>query len=165
MILRFRLSSIANLCCNMKGAWGVMTHAICAKLQRDGSGPTGRFPTRSRLSSESINGQHLQACLSEYTYRYNWRRFQRECSIARYKHASPPCRLRRLSCRDSHISEKVIHTSVVEGDGTGYDILSYHPDGSVKYIEVKSTTGGIGTPFMMSLNEVNFSRSPSDETF
>ena len=43
------------------------------------------------------------------------------------------------------IKHKVIHTSVEEGDGKGYDIVSIEDDGvTPRYIEVKTTTGGIG---------------------
>lgn len=54
------------------------------------------------------------------------------------------------------LAAKVMHTSIVEGDGAGYDVLSFDADGSVRYIEVKSTTGGIGTPFIMTVNEAIF---------
>jgi hypothetical protein len=42
-------------------------------------------------------------------------------------------------------------------DGKGYDILSYHPDGSEKHIEVKTTTGNEETPFFISINEIMYS--------
>jgi hypothetical protein len=41
-------------------------------------------------------------------------------------------------------------------DGNGYDILSYNPDGSEKYIEVKTTSGEILRPFFLSDNEWAF---------
>lgn len=45
------------------------------------------------------------------------------------------------------------------GDGAGYDILSFDPvTGGEKYIEVKTTRGGIKTPFFLSRNEEAFSR-------
>ena len=50
-------------------------------------------------------------------------------------------------------SERIIHVSVDEGDGAGYDIQSFDYDAATGdvieyYIEVKSTTGGIDTPFI-----------------
>ena len=39
-------------------------------------------------------------------------------------------------------------------DGEGYDILSFDKDGNEILIEVKTTTGGIDTPFDISWNEV-----------
>ncbi|MED4461840.1 DUF3427 domain-containing protein [Metabacillus fastidiosus] len=56
------------------------------------------------------------------------------------------------------LAEKVIHVSEKIGDGTGFDILSFGLDGSKKYIEVKTTRGGIGTPFYISTNEYEFAK-------
>lgn len=39
-------------------------------------------------------------------------------------------------------------------DGVGYDILSFDKNGQKILIEVKTTTGGINTPFDISLNEI-----------
>ncbi|MBO8161743.1 MAG: DUF3427 domain-containing protein [Thermosipho sp. (in: Bacteria)] len=59
------------------------------------------------------------------------------------------------------LAEKVFHTSYIEGDGAGYDILSYTAEGELKYIEVKTTSGGKGTPFILTLNELAFSQQHS----
>lgn len=40
-----------------------------------------------------------------------------------------------------------------EGDGAGYDILSFEPDGRELLIEVKTTNGAARTPFFISENE------------
>ena len=55
------------------------------------------------------------------------------------------------------LAAKVAHVSQTEGDGAGYDIRSYEADGTVRYIEVKATRGGISTAFYMSINEAKFS--------
>lgn len=56
------------------------------------------------------------------------------------------------------ISHKVIHTSVEEGDGKGYDIESVEDDGiTPRYIEVKTTTGSVSQPFFYSDKELQFS--------
>jgi uncharacterized protein DUF3883 len=39
-------------------------------------------------------------------------------------------------------------------DGEGFDVRSYDKDGNEVFIEIKTTTGGINTPFDISLNEV-----------
>ena len=46
--------------------------------------------------------------------------------------------------------------STEEGDGLGYDVLSFFEDGREKYIEVKSTTQSLQSPFYISNNELNF---------
>ncbi|MFW6015172.1 MAG: protein NO VEIN domain-containing protein [bacterium] len=54
------------------------------------------------------------------------------------------------------LADKVEHSSEIHGDGIGYDIKSFSLDGKEKYIEVKTTTKGITTPFFMSINEKHF---------
>ncbi len=59
----------------------------------------------------------------------------------------------------SDLAESIIHVSVVEGDGAGYDIRSFNNDGSVAHIEVKATKGSIRTPFFISANELAFAKA------
>lgn len=59
--------------------------------------------------------------------------------------------------------DEVKHTSVVDGDGAGYDIKSLYYDEKTNkihdyYIEVKSTSGGVNTPFFLSDNELEVAR-------
>ena len=49
--------------------------------------------------------------------------------------------------------EKIRWVSSEEGDGAGYDILSFEPDGRELLIEVKTTNGAARTPFFISENE------------
>lgn len=60
-------------------------------------------------------------------------------------------------------SEKVIHVSKDEGDGAGYDILSYNIEGDLRFLEVKTTTGSINAPFYLSENEKAFIEEFKDE--
>lgn len=54
--------------------------------------------------------------------------------------------------------EKVRHTSYLDGDGCGFDILSVEKDGiTPRFIEVKTTTGNESQPIFFSTNELNFS--------
>jgi hypothetical protein len=61
----------------------------------------------------------------------------------------------RNSCRPE-LADKILHVARIEGDGAGYDILSYTTTGDIKYIEVKTTTSGDDSSFYMSSNEVSF---------
>lgn len=61
-----------------------------------------------------------------------------------------------------HLAQEVVHTSVVEGDGAGYDIRSFNSEGQVVFIEVKTTRGGADTDFFMSINEVRFAEQHAD---
>lgn len=44
--------------------------------------------------------------------------------------------------------------SHVDGDGAGYDILSFDPDGNDRLIEVKTTNGWERTPFHITRHEL-----------
>lgn len=60
------------------------------------------------------------------------------------------------------LAARVEHHSRSLGDGLGYDILSVANDGSPLYIEVKTTTGGLETPFYVSA--VELARSKQDRS-
>ncbi|HKL41276.1 MAG TPA: DUF3883 domain-containing protein [Clostridia bacterium] len=57
------------------------------------------------------------------------------------------------------LAKKVEHSSVIKGDGLGYDILSYDEEGNKKYIEVKTTVNKNNNSFYISSNEIEFSKS------
>ncbi len=52
------------------------------------------------------------------------------------------------------LAERIEHVSQTRGDGLGYDILSFEPDGRERLIEVKTTSFGVMTPFFASRTEV-----------
>lgn len=60
--------------------------------------------------------------------------------------------LRAAGCDD--LARKVRWVSEEDGDGAGYDIASFAPDGRSKLIEVKTTNGWERTPFYISQNEL-----------
>lgn len=66
-------------------------------------------------------------------------------------------RLRREERRD--LAAKVRWVAQEDGDGAGYDILSFDTSGRERLIEVKTTRGISTTPFFLSSNE----RSLADE--
>jgi hypothetical protein len=55
--------------------------------------------------------------------------------------------------------------SETRGDGAGYDILSFENEVLHRYIEVKATNGGIATSFIVSHNELEFSRETDDQFY
>ena len=71
-------------------------------------------------------------------------------------------RRRLIAAGRSDLAEKVVHTAKVEGDGAGFDIHSFFPDGRPKFVEVKTTTGPKDTDFLISANEVAFSATHPD---
>jgi hypothetical protein len=67
--------------------------------------------------------------------------------------------------RRDDLARKVRHISIEEGDGAGYDILSFTAEGDEKYIEVKTTKGPAHTPFYMTSNEVEFARTHREKYY
>jgi Domain of unknown function (DUF3883) len=62
------------------------------------------------------------------------------------------------------LSDNVRWVAKDDGDGAGYDILSFTDRGDKKFVEVKTTVGGSRSPFFVSRNEYNFCKS-SDENY
>ncbi len=54
---------------------------------------------------------------------------------------------------------KIEHTSIIHGDGLGYDIKSLDQEGHPLFIEVKTTLGDKNRPFHLSLNEYQFAKT------
>ena len=67
-------------------------------------------------------------------------------------------RARLIHAGKPSLADRIEHTSVIEGDGAGYDIRSYEADGSDRFIEVKTTKGGKYTPIYLSRNELYVSK-------
>ncbi len=59
----------------------------------------------------------------------------------------------RAAGRDD-LARKVRWVSEEDGDGAGYDIASFTPDGRARLIEVKTTNGWERTPFRITRNEL-----------
>ncbi len=69
----------------------------------------------------------------------------------------------RLELMDrADLARKVEWTSQERGDGAGYDIRSFDPQGRERLLEVKTTTGTRTTPFFISANELSFSEERPD---
>jgi len=70
-------------------------------------------------------------------------------------------RLRHLDRPD--LAKKVRWVSKEDGDGAGYDILSFDPKGRERFLEVKTTVGSQIAPFYLTRNELSFSKEKPKE--
>lgn len=61
------------------------------------------------------------------------------------------------------LAAKVEHVSRTQGDGLGFDILSFDEHGNEQFIEVKTTTFAKETPFFASSSEVRFAQQNSEQ--
>lgn len=75
-----------------------------------------------------------------------------EAFVVNFEHL----RLRTLG--QAKLADKIEHVSRSQGDGLGFDVLSFDTDGRERFIEVKTTAFGKETPFFISQNEVSFAR-------
>jgi hypothetical protein len=69
-------------------------------------------------------------------------------------------RLRQLDRSD--LASKIRWISEEDGDGAGYDILSFDAKGKERLIEVKTTVGSEITPFYITRNELSLSSERPD---
>src|ERR1700733_3639411 len=61
------------------------------------------------------------------------------------------------------LARKVRWTAAEDGDGAGYDVLSFDRAGTERLIEVKTTNGSARTPFFLSRNECDLATErPAD---
>lgn len=60
------------------------------------------------------------------------------------------------------LAKKIRWVSEEDGDGAGYDILSFDRTGKERFLEVKTTVGSNTTPFYITRNELSFSDERPD---
>ena len=63
---------------------------------------------------------------------------------------------------EKRLAERIEHVSATQGDGLGYDVLSFETSGRERLIEAKTTQFGASTPFFVSANEVAVSDQRAD---
>jgi len=93
-------------------------------------------------------------------------------------------RVRQLSIEEPHVNAKEIYVVLrfdddtqlyidlssrhvrwiadEEGDGAGYDVLSFTPTGVERLLEVKTINGSARTPFFLSRNELEVSKEKQE---
>jgi hypothetical protein len=61
------------------------------------------------------------------------------------------------------LSSRIRWVAEEEGDGAGYDVLSFTPAGGELLLEVKTTNGSARTPFFLSRNELQVSKERPED--
>lgn len=61
------------------------------------------------------------------------------------------------------LADRVEHIATTQGDGLGYDVLSFEFDGRERYIEVKTTAFGRDTPFFLTRPELSLSQDTPEQ--
>lgn len=68
-------------------------------------------------------------------------------------------RARFIAAGQDHLVPRVEWVSRTQGDGLGYDIASFDPNGDPIFIEVKTTVGGPEMPFLITSSELLASKT------
>lgn len=55
--------------------------------------------------------------------------------------------------------------SDTQDDGAGYDILSFEDEAQHRFIELKTTDGGVGSSFLVSHDELEFSKEAGEQFY
>mgnify|MGYP001161927926 CR=1 FL=1 len=71
-------------------------------------------------------------------------------------------RQRLITFDRADLARKVRWVAAEDGDGAGYDILSFTPEGQERLIEVKTTNGAARTPFFLPRNEREVAEARAD---
>lgn len=117
-------------------------------------------PTRKKKEYAVHEEQHEEPVAAKKAFRRNYLEAEmrnRAIGLAgeelavRYEHE----RLWRAGKKE--LADRIEHVARSQGDGLGYDILSFETTGQERLIEVKTTNFGALTPFFVSRSEVAFS--------
>lgn len=100
--------------------------------------------------------QEIERTVERIARKYNYA--ERDARNRRLGHLGEKLVLERekislLRAGREKLAETVRHVSEIDGDGVGYDILSFTPDGEERLIEVKTTNGPATTDFFLSRTE------------
>lgn len=114
------------------------------------------LPQRRNRVAESTKAYPRSAVRRDYIERESR---NRTLGIAGEKFILDFERWRLLRSGLGQLADRVEHKSVTEGDGLGYDVLSFDVDGQERFIEVKTTAFSEETPFFVTANELAFART------
>ena len=70
---------------------------------------------------------------------------------------------RLVRAGNERLAAKVERVSETQGDGLGFDVLSFEVGGRERFIEVKTTAYGASTPFFVTRNELAVSYDASEQ--
>jgi hypothetical protein len=70
---------------------------------------------------------------------------------------------RLIEANRADLARQVRWTAMEDGDGAGYDVSSFFPNGNSLLVEVKTTNGSARTPFFLTRNEFNVATSRAEE--
>lgn len=131
-----------------------------APLQADFTKVKTDPPKRQLQVSEPLHPLQFKASKRDYLGREAQNRslgLAGEEFVVQFEH------WRLVAMGQPRLADRVEHVSQSKGDGLGYDVLSFEPDGKERLIEVKTTTFGRDTPFFVTRGELALSKGAQDQ--
>ncbi|MGH8699954.1 MAG: DUF3883 domain-containing protein [Burkholderiales bacterium] len=114
-----------------------------------------RFTKTARESNAAYNLQKRTPAKRDYI---ELEARNRALRLAGEKYVVVYERWRLTSLGKEKLADRIEHISVTQGDGLGFDVLSFDQNGRDRLIEVKTTSFGKETPFFITRGEVGLSR-------
>jgi hypothetical protein len=117
-------------------------------------------PQRQHRTAEPMNPLFFRAMKRDYLEREAQNQslgLAGEAFTVQFEH------WRLIELGQHRLADRVEHVSQSQGDGLGYDVLSFESDGKERLIEVKTTTFGRDTPFFVSRGELALSHGAKDQ--
>ncbi len=72
---------------------------------------------------------------------------------------------RLIDMGSPELFQRIDWVSDTRGDGAGFDILSFEDETNHRFIEVKTTNGGLASSFLVSHNELEFSKETNEQFY
>ena len=143
-----------------QAALAAVQQPAIAPVQTDFSNILTDAPTRQHRAAETAAAPYFKPVKRDYLEREAQNQslgLAGEQFTLSYEH------WRLVQAGQRLLADRVEHVSKTQGDGLGYDILSFDANGRERFIEVKTTSFGRETPFFVTNGELKRSNAAQDQ--
>lgn len=143
-----------------QAALAAIQQPAIAPVQTDFSNILTDAPTRQHRAAETSAAPYFKPVKRDYLEREAQNQslgLAGEQFTLNYEH------WRLVQAGKRLLADRVEHVSKTQGDGLGYDILSFDANGRERFIEVKTTSFGSETPFFVTNGELKRSNAAQDQ--
>lgn len=142
-----------------QAALAAVQQPAIASAQTDFSNILTNAPTRQHRAAETAATPYFKPVKRDYLER---EAHNQSLGLAGEQFALSYEHWRLMQAGQHRLADRVEHVSKTQGDGLGYDILSFDANGRERFIEVKTTSFGRETPFFVTNGELKRSNEAKD---
>ena len=143
-----------------QAALAAVQQPAIASAQTDFSNILTDAPTRQHRAAETATTLYFKPVKRDYLER---EAHNQSLGLAGEQFALGYEHWRLVQAGQHRLADRVEHVSKTQGDGLGYDILSFDANGRERFIEVKTTSFGRETPFFVTNGELKRSNTAQDQ--